>query len=352
MSIQADNKKGTEGINFMYKKHNVVLPLEIASGIRNADVYGQMATRLGEYNTMRGGTHGYGGFVFEEMHAANEIANGANVKVLGNNGVADFVVKDAMGNERLAQAKAGYTNQSIDWSKYQGQSIVVDRGNKILADKARRAGLEVQESKVSKKQADLIAKVQQCESKVLGKKNAPLTATLAGAHNAGVMNAKMTAKIGVPIKVGENIYDVLAGNKELDEAVEEIVVDSAAMLAGSYVGTGVLTTAGTAMSALSATTGGTLLTSTISSATAAAASSAIGSSILAGASAVSSMATAVTSTLVAAPAAPLLATSLLIGTAGKAIYDNSDLDYVVSEIEDTISDIKMGFECLFGQLFW
>lgn len=122
------------------------VPASIAVCMHNAGIYSKMADNLSKYNTMRGGVKGYGGFVFEELHAADAAAKGVNIEVLGNNGIADFMVTDAFGKQTLVQAKAGYKPHQIDWSRYEGQTIVVDKGNTALANEARAAGLTVEES--------------------------------------------------------------------------------------------------------------------------------------------------------------------------------------------------------------
>lgn len=227
---------------------NVAVPVEIAGCMRNAGIYSEMAGRLGAYNTMRGSVKGYGGFVFEELHAADVTVKGGNIKVLGDNGVADFIVRDASGHETFVQAKKGYKTSPPDWSKYdpEREIILVDRGNTELAKKAREAGFKVEESNIFKKHADVVARAQQWESKITGKTTAPVTATITGAHAAGLASAKLAARVGVSMKLGENIYDVISGNKEFEDATADIIVDGAIMVGGAYLGTAALTAAGTA----------------------------------------------------------------------------------------------------------
>ena len=319
--------RALEAIDIFMQSINdgLAVPVEIAACMRNAGIYSEMATRLGAYNTMRGGVKGYGGFVFEEMHAADAAAKGAEISVLANNGIADYIVKDQTGREILVQAKSGYKPNQIDWSKYKGQTIVVDKGNTALADEARAAGLTVQESSVFKKQADVVAKVQQWESKITNSKSAPITGTAVGAHNAGLASAKLAARIGVSMKLGENIYDVLAGNKEFEDAAADVIVDGAVLVGGAYLGTAALTTVGTvattAATTLAGTTAGAAVTGAVASTVAAVGSTAAGGAVIAGASTVATAAASTIASVAAAPLAPIVVGAAAIGFIGKWISD-------------------------------
>lgn len=310
-----DGDEALEAIDIFMQSlnDNVAVPVEVASCMNNAGIYSKMSSRLNAYNTMRGGVKGYGGFVFEEMHAADAATKGVNINVLGNNGIADFIVKDTSGKEILVQAKAGYKPNQIDWSKYQGQTIVVDKGNTTLANEARAAGLEVQESAIFKKQADVVARAQQWECKITGSTTAPITGTMAGAHYAGVASAKLAARVGVSMKLGENIYDVLAGDKEFSEAAADVVVDGAVLVGSAYLGGAALTVAGTAATALAGTAAGAAVTGTVAGATAAIGSTAAGAAIVAGAGTVLTGAAAVVSTIAAAPLLPVVGVGVAVG---------------------------------------
>ena len=298
---------------------NVAVPVEIASCINNAGIYTKMSNRLGAYNTMRGGVKGYGGFVFEEMHAADAATKGVNINVLGNNGIADFIVKDASGKETLVQAKAGYKPHQIDWSNYKGQTIVVDKGNTALANEARAAGLKVQESAIFKKQANVVARAQQWESKITGSSTAPITGTMASAHYAGAASAKLAARVGVSMKLGENIYDVLSGEKEFSEAAADVIVDSSVLVGGAYLGGASLTIAGTAAAALAETTVGMAVTSAATGAGAAIGSTTVGAAIIVGADTVLTGAAAAVSAVAAAPLFPVVCICTGIGFLGKLV---------------------------------
>lgn len=305
---------------------HVTAPVEIVSCMRNAGIYSEMAHRLNEYNVMRGGVKGYGGFVFEELHAADAAVNGADITVLGNNGIADFMVKDASGKTVYVQAKAGYnTPHQIDWSKYKNQTIVVDKGNTALANEARAAGLNVQESAVFKKQADVVARAQQWESNITGNTTAPITGTMTGAHYAGVASAKLAARVGVSMKLGESIYDVLSGDKEFSEAAADVVVDGAVLVGGAYLGTAALTAAGTAATAaataFAGTAAGAAVTGAVTSAAAAVGSTAVGGAVLAGVGTAATAAASAAATIAAAPLLPVVGIGAAIGFLGRLIFD-------------------------------
>lgn len=296
---------------------NISVPVEIASCMNNAGIYTKMSGRLSAYNTMRGGVKGYGGFVFEEMHAADAASKGADITVLGNNGIADFIVKDASGKEMLVQAKAGYKPHQINWSNYKGQTIVVDRGNTALANEARAAGLKVQESAIFKKQADVVARTQQWESKITGSKTAPIAGTAAGAHYAGMASAKLAARVGVSMKLGENIYDVISGEKDFVDAAADIVTDGVVLVGGAYIGGAALTVAGTTATYLAGTSVGVAVTGAVSTAAAAIGSTAVGGAVVAGAGAAAAGAASVVSAIAAAPILPVVGVCAAVGFVSK-----------------------------------
>lgn len=322
-----DGDQALEAIDIFMQSlnDNVAVPVEVAGCINNAGIYTDMAGRLNAYNTMRGGVKGYGGFVFEEMHAADAATKGVDISVLGNNGIADFIVRDSSGHEILQQAKAGYKPHQIDWSKYEGQTIIVDKGNTALANEARNAGLQVQESAVFKKQADVVARAQQWESKVTGNTSAPIIGTTVSAHNAGLASAKLAARVGVSMKLGENIYDVFSGDKEFEEAAADVIVDGAVLVGGAYLSTAALTVAGTAATtaatAFAGTAAGAAITSAAATAGAAVTSTAVGGAVAAGAATVAGGVTTVVTAVAAAPLAPVILGGAAVGFVGKWIKD-------------------------------
>ena len=307
---------------------NIAVPLEVAGCMQNAGIYSGMANHLGAYNTMRGGVKGYGGFVFEELHAADKAVKGADITVLRDNGTADFIVRDTLGHETLLQAKTGYKTSQPDWSKHNSaiETIVVDKGNTELARKARDAGFRVEESAVFKKHADVVARAQQWESKITGKPDAPVTATATGAHAAGLASAKLAARVGVPVKLGENIYDVTSGKKTFEDAAADIIVEGATTIGGAYATTVVLTVAETAAGAaattFAGTTAGAAVTGAVSTVAAAAGSTAVGGVVAAGAATVATTVASAATAVAAAPLTPLLLGGAAIGFIGKWISDN------------------------------
>ena len=300
---------------------NVPVPVEVASCLYAAGIYTKMASRLNAYNTMRGGVKGYGGFVFEELHSADSTIKGLQTTVLGDNGVADFIVKDSSGKEILVQAKAGYKPHQIDWGKYQGQTIVVDKGNTALANEARSAGLQVQESAIFKKEANIVARAQQLESKLTGSKNAPIVGTATGAHYAGVASAKLAARVGVSMKLGENIYDFLSGHKDFSEAASDVLVDGVVIVGSAYFGGAALTMAGTAASMLAGTTAGVAITGAAAGVTTAIGATAAGSAIVTGVGAITTGAASVAAAVASAPLLPIVAAGAAIGFIGKWLRD-------------------------------
>ena len=318
-----DGDEALEAIDIFMQSLNdhVAVPVEVAACMERAGIYTKMAGRLGAYNTMRGGVKGYGGFVFEDLHAADAASRGVNIQVLGDNGIADFVVRDAAGKEVLMQAKAGYRPHQIDWSRYKGQTIVVDKGNIALANEARAAGLNVEESAVFKRQADVVARAQQWESKLTGAKTAPLTGAAASAHYAGLASAKLAARVGVSMKLGENIYDVVSGEKPFADAAADVVSDGVVLVGGAYVGGAALTLAGTAASAAAGTAIGTAVTGTVSAAAATVGGTAVGGAVLAGAGTVLTGAAAAVTAVASAPLLPVAGVCAAAGFVYKWLKD-------------------------------
>ncbi len=323
--MAVNNMNGDEALKvidiFMQSLNDHVrVPIEVAGCMNNAGIYTEMARRLNAYNTMRGGVKGYCGFVFEEMHAANAATKGVNISVLGDNGIADFIVKDSSGHETFQQAKAGYKPHQIDWSKYEGQSIIVDKGNTVIASEARSAGLQVEESEIFKRQADVVARAQQLESKITGQKSAPIVGTMVSAHNAGLASAKLAARVGVSMKLGENIYDVLCGNKDFEDATADVIVDGAVLMGGAYLGTAAFTAAGTvASTAIADTMAGAAVASTAAAVT----NTAVGEAV---AGAVAGIA--------AAPLPLVIAGGVALGFVGKAASEIADADDIGDAIDD------------------
>lgn len=315
-----DGDEAFEAIDIFMQSLNddIAVPMEIASCINNAGIYTKMSNRLSSYNTMRGGTKGYGGFVFEELHAADAATKGVNINVLGNNGPADFIVKDVSGKEILVQAKAGYKPGQIDWSKYEDMTIVVDKGNTALANEARSMGLVVEESGVFKKQADIVARAQQWESKITGSKTAPITATATGAHYAGMASAKFAARVGVSTKLGENIYDVISGEKDFSDAVSDVAFDSVKLVGSAYVSGAALEIAGSAVSyALTGTAVGSAVTGVVGTAAAAVGSTAVGGAALTAAGTVASGVATAAAAVTGTAFLPVVAAGAAVGFISK-----------------------------------
>lgn len=294
----------------------VYLKNDIVNGIKNAGLYDKLSNNLSNINTMRGGTKGFKGFVFEELHATEATLQGSVTEVINNNnGVSDFIIKNADGSIMHAQAKAGYHNQNIDFSAYKGQTIIVDKGNQELINKAKNAGLKVIESDVSLKQSTNLANSMQLETKITGSKNAILvpkthsTINIAKeAHYVGKNCAVKGAQFGGGFSLGTNIVDVVSGDKDADEAVIDIVKDSAVSAGVGYV-------TGMAITAI----GNTAVGSAITTAGTAIASTTVGGSVIAAGTAAVGTATAVGTAVTGTVAAGGAAIAGAVASAGTAI---------------------------------
>lgn len=319
----------------------------VVDGIKNAGIYDKLAKNLSSYNTMRGGQAGFKGFVFEDMHAANASLKGTATEVIANNGLADFRILNPDGTYSFGQAKVGYNSGNIDWSAYKGQEIVIDKGNTKLIESARKAGMNVVESDISKADAERLAQTMQFESKITGNPNAPISANLHSYHQAGINSAKNGAAFGAGFSIGSNIVDLATGDKTVGEASVAIAKDTATATVGGYViGAGTTALANTAVggavisgataagTAIAGTTvgaatiaAGTAVTTATGGAVAAVggaiASTTVGVTVVGGATAAVTAlgATAVGATIVAA--APLVAAGAVIGgvcTLGKKLF--------------------------------
>ncbi|NOU68378.1 hypothetical protein GC096_30590 [Paenibacillus sp. LMG 31461] len=273
--------------------------------MHKARVNKDLAKQLCELNAKRGGKSGFKGFLFEHLHAANETANGILTMVINDNGVADFVIKKN-GRKFFAQAKVGQANGNINFAKYKGQTLIVDKGNTALAERARQAGMKVVESDISNKQVTQLGKTMQLEQKITGNKNAVVTSkayattkNLSNAHRAGIQAAKSGAQFGAGLSIGSNLVDVITGEKELKEAVKDVAVDTAISAGTAYV-------AGAAVAAVAQTAAGAAVAGVATTAGAAIAATSVGGAAMVAGAAVTG---AVTGTVAAATASTVVAAS-------------------------------------------
>lgn len=295
------------------------IPAATVSAFKNAGIYNTLSTNLSLLNTNKGGAN-FKGFVFEHLHATSATVSGTPTTVIGNNGVADFLILQKDGTTVLGQAKAGYQNTYIDFQKYHGQTIVVDKGNTQLIKRAKAAGLEVIESDVSLKQSKKLSEIMKLESNILRTANAPLTSKIYALNQAGIASAKVGGATGAGFSIGSNIVEVFSGDKDLEEAGKAVVRDTAIATASSYV-----------IGAAAATPVGVAIAGTVTSTGTALAGTAVGSTVIAGAGAgaVTAATTAVTGAVAgsavgvgvasAATAVATATTSAATAVAGTAI---------------------------------
>ena len=228
----------------MAKKHhvnNIAAALqqnsrEIKRAVNGIHAYQEMGEGLSSLNTMRGGTKGFKGFVMEELEASRASSLGRRTSVINNNGLADLRHIKADGTEMLKQMKSGYKPNQIDFSRYKGQTVVIDKGNvnfKALQAAGRKAGVKVVEGHVADAEAKALADLMQLETKITGSKNAVVTSnlysgakTVGRAHGAGLSSAKSGATFGAGFSLGSNIVDVAKGNKSVGEAAGDIAIDT------------------------------------------------------------------------------------------------------------------------------
>jgi hypothetical protein len=294
----------------------------ILEGIINSGIYDKLANNLSELNTMRGGVKGGKGFVFEHLHAADASINGQVIKVINDNGIADFMTIGPKGEIGYAQAKVGCNTCNVDFSKFKDQTIIIDKGNTQLINRAKAAGAKVVESNVPAEEAHRLSKLMQLESKITGNTNSVIVPKINSAinvakeaHNVGLNTAKSGAQFGGGFSLGSNIVEVISGDKEFGAAATDIVKDTA-------ISAGVGYATGTVATIVGNTAAGAAITSVAGTATAAVTSTAVGGAVVtagtAAAGAIGGLGTAaVTSTLAAGTAvgSTVAAAGATIGTA-------------------------------------
>lgn len=299
----------------------------VHQAVRKMRAFEQAQEELSGLNTLRGGSKGFKGFVGESLEAAESSARGRATIVLNDNGIADLKHLKTNGKAAFQQVKIGYKPGQIDFARYKGQTVVIDKGNphfRALKAEAAKSGVKVVEGHVTEQEARFWADAMQLETKVTGKANAAVVPkfyqsakTAAAAHRAGVSAAKSGAAAGAGFSLGKNIVQVVKGNKTVSEAAGDVIVATAeagaisygagaagSLLASTEIGAAALETASTAGAVISSAP---VISSAVSAGTAI--TGAIGG---AGASAAAAATGAVTSAVTSAAAA---ASSVAAGTA-------------------------------------
>ena len=204
-----------------------------------------LCKNLSNLNTMRGGTKGFKGFVGENMEAARATGAGRATSVVNDNGVVDLIFSGKNGHKYPQQVKIGYKPRQIDFEKYRGQTLIVDKGNpnfrKILAE-GKAHGVKVIEGSVTEAEAKFWADAMQLESRVTGNKNSyivPQAQKIANnfkaMHDAGVNVAKSGAMYGGGFSAGKNIVDMARGKVSAGEALGNVAIDTAVSGGVGYV---------------------------------------------------------------------------------------------------------------------
>lgn len=282
--------------------------LAASNTINMSEIYNKMAEGLGSLNTNRGGIKGFKGFVGEEMQAAEATSIGKKTLVLNNNGPADLQYIGKNGHKYYQQVKIGYKPGQIDFSKYKGQTVVIDKGNpyyKQLRTEGSKYGVKVVEGNITNSEAKTLAKLMQKETSITGAKTATIVPKVAAAHRAGVQSGIKGAQYGAGFSLGSNLVDVACGDKEVKEAAKDVAKDTAISYAAGYA-------AGAAGSAIAGTSVGAAAIGAASTATATVAGTTVGGAVIGAGTAASA---AVASAGVAATSAAVGA----IGSVGAAV---------------------------------
>lgn len=304
------NKKRASGA-FIGKK-------VIQEGATRNSIAKETFTNISELNVNRGNLKG---FIFEHLHVKEMnyelMKKGLKAEVIDNNGLADIIVKNIKTGkvvERI-QTKCGYESGSTDIFKYvkDGQTIVINGDSKNLAQNLTKKGVGFKKSTITNKEATNTANLMKVEKKLLGTKNAPITSKvlqtkeiIKNSHNTGLKGAKKGALFGAGISLGSNAVEVIRGEKEIEEALVDVTVDTAiagatgyavgaagSFIASTSVGSAAIGAVGSGVGALAATSAGTAVTGVVATGTTAAAS-AIASTAVGGA--IAGVGTAIVST--------------------------------------------------------
>ena len=254
--------------------------------------YDMLCENLSQLNTMRGGVNGFKGFVGEQMQAANATAAGRATRVVNNNGPIDLIFDGKNGHKYPQQLKIGYKPGQIDFAKYKGQKVIVDKGNPYLRElqaEGARHGVKVIEGTVTEAEAKWWADAMQLETKITGGKTSVIVPkvqwaanNLSAMHEAGLQTAKSGALYGAGFSVGKNIVAMMRGDVSAGEAVGNVVIDTAvsggvgyatgavgSAIARTAVGRAAASALGSATTAISGTAVGGAVTGAVGSATAA-----------------------------------------------------------------------------------
>lgn len=292
----------------MKKGHIGSAAKAVADNAKTIEAWSEAGNNLSALNTMRGGLKGNKGFVAEELQAAEATATGKTTQTLNNNGIADLVYTGKNGHRYLQQMKVGYKPSQINFAKYKGQTIVVDKGNPFFEEMVNRGkahGVKVIEGNITKEQAQNLSSAMQMETKITGAKTATVVPKVATAHNAGLKAGKSGALYGAGFSLATNAVDVINGDKEVGEAAVDVAKDTAISYGAGYA-------IGAAGTAIAGTSTGAAAIGAVSSAGVAITGTTVGGAVVgagtAAAGAVAAAGTAATGAVVGA-----------VGTVGGAI---------------------------------
>ena len=216
----------------------------IVDAARRMAAYDTLCNELSQLNTMRGGVKGFKGFVGEHMQAANATANGRFTRVVNNNGPIDLIFEGKNAHKYPQQLKIGYKPGQIDFSKYKGQAVIVDKGNPYLRElqaEGARHGVKVIEGTVTEAEAKWWADAMQLESKITGNKTSYIVPrvqnvanNLSVMHEAGKQTGKSGALYGAGFSIGSNIVNMMRGKVTAGEAAVNVARDTAVSYGVGY----------------------------------------------------------------------------------------------------------------------
>lgn len=286
--------------------------------------YDTLCNELSNLNTMRGGVKGFKGFVAEHMQAADYTAAGRFTRVVDDNGPVDLIFAGKNGRKYPYQVKIGYKPGRIDFAKYKGQTVIVDKGNPYLSEfqaEGARHGVKVVEGTVTEADVKRWADAMQFETSKTGGKTSVIVPesqrvinNLSAMHEAGLKVGKTGAMYGAGFSIGGNIIDMMRGKVTAGTAAFNVARDTAVSYGVGY-------TTGAVGSAVMRTAAGKAVTSALAPAAAALEGTAIGGAVLGATAAIEGAALTATAGAVGAvgSAGAAVGGALTAATAGTAV---------------------------------
>lgn len=194
-------------------------------------------------------------FIREQIDAVENDGQTRHVRVLDENGLADFIIEKAAGKE-FAQIKCEYERGRAAFEKCRDIAEVIymkgdsPKFEELKAEALRYGVKEIKSTICSSAQCKELAELMHVEERVSGIAKAvffPHEYTRAQAMKLieirGIFPAVACAKIGGAVAIASSIASVISGEKTVEEAAESVAKDYAEEMLLCYAGDKILTAA-------------------------------------------------------------------------------------------------------------